>query len=98
MYLWFPEVTFTTAKISWSPPEEPNGIITGYIVSYRIKDSNVVWNSSELVESQRELRVVTLQREKYYIFSVRARTRQTMGWGASAEARVYTAIDRRKLF
>ncbi|KAK3090478.1 hypothetical protein FSP39_012184 [Pinctada imbricata] len=94
MYLWFPNVTYTSVRIRWSPPEEPNGVITGYMVSYRIKDTNNVTNSSDLVQSQHELGVFSLQRETYYVFSVRAKTRR--GYGEAAEAKVYTMINRRQ--
>ncbi|XP_069123043.1 protein sidekick-like [Argopecten irradians] len=90
--VWFPQVTYTTAKVLWSPPLEPNGIVSGYMVSYRIKNMNTITNSSELPSTQYEFTVATLQRETYYVFSVTARTH--LGWGTPAEVLVYTMINR----
>ncbi|CDW52276.1 protein sidekick [Trichuris trichiura] len=28
---------FDRIKVSWTPPDDPNGVITGYVVSYRLK-------------------------------------------------------------
>ncbi|OWF40124.1 protein sidekick-like [Mizuhopecten yessoensis] len=90
--VWFPQVTYTTAKVLWSPPLEPNGIVSGYMVSFRIKNLNIITNSSELPSTQFEYTVATLQRETYYLFSVTARTH--LGWGTPAEVLVYTMINR----
>ena len=29
------EIKFTSVVFSWSPPQEPNGVIIAYVVSYR---------------------------------------------------------------
>lgn len=92
--LWFPDVTSNTVKIMWSPPLEPNGIITGYMVSYRRDDTSFVYNSSVIVASQLEYHFSSLENNKYYSFSVRAKTRR--GWGIGAKAKVYTTVNRRK--
>lgn len=91
--LWFPDVTSNTVKIMWSPPLEPNGIITGYMVSYRRDDTSFVYNSSVIVASQLEYHFSSLENNKYYSFSVRAKTRR--GWGIGAKAKVYTTVNRR---
>ncbi|XP_078319648.1 protein sidekick-like isoform X2 [Crassostrea virginica] len=91
--LWFPEVTSNTVKIMWSPPLEPNGIITGYMVTYRRDDVTIVFNSSVIVASQQEYYISSLVNNKYYSFSVMAKTRR--GWGAAASAKVYTTVNRR---
>ena len=94
MRLWFPEVTSNTVKIMWSPPLEPNGIITGYMVTYRRDDVTIVFNSSVIVASQQEYYISSLVNNKYYSFSVMAKTRR--GWGAAASAKVYTTVNRSK--
>ncbi|XP_048761303.2 protein sidekick-2-like isoform X2 [Ostrea edulis] len=91
--LWFPEVTSNTVKIMWSPPLEPNGIITGYMVTYRRDDLSITFNSSVIVASQLEYYISSLVNNKYYSFSVMAKTRR--GWGSAASAKVYTTVTRR---
>lgn len=36
----FPDVSLTTARIIWDVPEEPNGEILAYRVTYCVKDEN----------------------------------------------------------
>lgn len=92
--IWFPEVTYSTAKVVWEPPTQPNGILTGYLVSYKERDGSLQGNSSDLPVTQKQYTVATLQREQYYIFKVMARTR--LGWGEPKEVLVYTIINRSK--
>ena len=87
-------MTYITAKVVWEPPTQPNGILTGYLVSYKKKTGNIQGNSSDLPGAQREYTVASLQREQYYIFKVMAKTR--LGWGQPKEVLVYTIIDRSK--
>ena len=67
--------------------------LSGYMVSYRLRDSSTTVNSTQLPETQLHYTVATLRREEYYMFSV---TAKTTGWGAPANALVYTMINRRK--
>ena len=92
--IWFPKVTNSTANVVWEPPTQPNGILTGYFVSYKEKTGNIQGNSSDLPEAQREYTVAALQREQYYIFKVMAKTR--LGWGQPKEVLVYTIFNRNK--
>ena len=87
-------MTYSTAKVVWEPPTQPNGILTGFLVLYKEKNGNIQGNSSELPVAQREYTVATLQREKYYTFKVKAKTR--LGWGQPKEVLVYTIINRSK--
>ena len=93
--IWFPEVSYTLAEIVWEPPLEPNGIITGYMVSYRLRDSGKpLINSTVLTPNTTKYTVGNLEREAYYEFRVTAKTR--LGWGETADVEVYTMINRRK--
>ena len=95
MIIWFPEVSYTLAEIVWEPPLEPNGIITGYMVSYRLRDSGKpLINSTVLTPNTTKYTVGNLEREAYYEFRVTAKTR--LGWGETADVEVYTMINRRK--
>ena len=93
--VWFPEVTYTLAEIVWEPPLEPNGIITGYMVSYKLRDGLEPYqNSSVLSNDTASYTVGNLQREAYYEFRVTAKTR--LGWGETASVEVYTMVNRSK--
>ena len=93
--VWFPEVTYTLAEVVWEPPLEPNGIITGYMVSYKLRDGLEPYqNSSVLSNVTTSYTVGDLQREAYYEFRVTAKTR--LGWGETASVEVYTMVNRSK--
>ncbi|XP_074029858.1 sidekick cell adhesion molecule isoform X2 [Leptinotarsa decemlineata] len=89
----FPDVSFTTARIIWDVPEEPNGEILAYKVTYHIENAKVNSKSSkEFLPSDRTFRFIQLDAEKYYMFSVTAQTR--LGWGKTAHALVFTTNNR----
>ena len=90
--IYFPNVTYTSAVVVWNSPSEPNGIITGYKVSFRKQDQTTPDQESELGPNVFEYMVNTLERETYYIFSVTAKTR--LGWGETASVPVLTMINR----
>ena len=94
--VYFPEVTWTTARIVWSAPTEPNGVITFYRVSYRqLEDSeNNAVVDDQIDASVNEKYLSGLQRDKYYVFAITART--ALGWGEAAELRLRTVVNRRK--
>ena len=35
------EARFTSIVLTWSPPQEPNGVIIAYEVTYRVNASNI---------------------------------------------------------
>uniref|UniRef100_A0A6P7F6S0 Protein sidekick n=1 Tax=Diabrotica virgifera virgifera TaxID=50390 RepID=A0A6P7F6S0_DIAVI len=89
----FPDVSLSSARIIWDVPEEPNGEILAYKVTYHL--DNVKTNnkfSKEFPPSERTFRFTQLEPEKYYLFSVTAQTR--LGWGKTAHASVYTTNNR----
>ncbi|KAJ8914572.1 hypothetical protein NQ315_010036 [Exocentrus adspersus] len=89
----FPDVSFTSARIIWDVPEEPNGEILAYRVTYHIDNINTNSKySKEFLPSARTFRSTQLEPEKYYMFSVTAQTR--LGWGKTAYALVYTTNNR----
>ncbi|XP_063378104.1 protein sidekick isoform X1 [Cydia fagiglandana] len=88
----FPDVTYTTARIIWDVPEDPNGEILAYRVSYHLNSSTQQQFSREFLPSDRTFRATELQSEKYYQFSVTAQTR--LGWGGTARALVLTTVNR----
>jgi len=89
-------VTHSTARIIWSPPAQPNGLITKYRVSYRQKSAPPSYAivDDKLGPERREFEVHGLGRMTYYVFSVTARTH--LGWGVAATAEVYTIVNRRE--
>ena len=40
------QAKFTSIVLTWSAPQEPNGVIISYEVTYRVSDGNLVMNST----------------------------------------------------
>uniref|UniRef100_A0A8C1XK23 Sidekick cell adhesion molecule 1b n=1 Tax=Cyprinus carpio TaxID=7962 RepID=A0A8C1XK23_CYPCA len=93
--LVFPEVRLTSVRVVWQPPSEPNGIIMGYQISYRlnINDPNK-FTTVEVGSNARQFTVTGLIPESAYVFQITARTQQ--GWGPSEEAIVITTEKRER--
>lgn len=90
----FPDVSFSTARIIWDVPEDPNGELLAYKVTYSINGSINLNYSREFSPSDRTFRASQLLAERYYIFSVTAQTR--LGWGNTATVLVYTTNNRER--
>lgn len=91
----FPDVSFTYVRIIWDIPEEPNGEILAYRVTYHLDKENTNSKfSKEFRPSDRTYRFTNMEQEKYYMFSVTAQTR--LGWGKTAFALVYTSNNRER--
>lgn len=90
----FPDVSLSTARIIWDMPEEPNGQILAYRVTYSVNGSMNLNYSREFLPSDRTFRATQLLPERYYIFSVTAQTR--LGWGKTATVLVYTTNNRER--
>ncbi|XP_046802367.1 protein sidekick isoform X13 [Lucilia cuprina] len=90
----FPDVSFSTARIIWDVPEDPNGEILAYQVTYSLNGSSNLNYSREFSPSDRTFRATQLLAERYYIFSVTAQTR--LGWGKTASVLVYTTNNRER--
>ncbi|XP_076627146.1 sidekick cell adhesion molecule isoform X4 [Colletes latitarsis] len=90
----FPDVSFTTARIIWDTPEDPNGEILAYKVMFHLNNSQDHQFSKEFPASDRTFRATSLEPEKYYMFSVTAQTR--LGWGKTAYALVFTTNNRER--
>ncbi|XP_055523090.1 protein sidekick isoform X5 [Wyeomyia smithii] len=88
----FPDVSFSMARIIWDVPEEPNGEILAYKVTYLLNGSGSLNFSREFPPSDRTFRATQLLAERYYLFSVTAQTR--LGWGKTAAVLVYTTNNR----
>lgn len=84
-----PTVSLTSARILWDPPENPNGDVIGYKVSYHLyPDSGKEIASHELHQNERTFKATNLKPDTHYVFTVSARTRE--GWGQQASTIVYT--------
>lgn len=88
----FPDVSFTTARIIWDVPDNPNGEILAYKVTYSLNGTTTKIYSKEFPPSDRTFRATELLSERYYIFSVTAQTR--LGWGKIAKVLVFTTNNR----
>lgn len=82
----------TTARIIWEVPEEPNGKIIAYRLSYHLNGTSDGTVNKILDFTERTLKVINLHPESYYMFSVSAQTGQ--GWGKTAFVLVYTSNNR----
>nr|XP_060640507.1 protein sidekick-1-like [Anolis sagrei ordinatus] len=84
-----------SVRIVWQPPEEPNGIILGYQIAYRLATSNPnKFTTVEVGSTVRQFVATDLLPESAYIFRASAKTRQ--GWGEPLEATVITTEKRGK--
>ena len=94
--IYFPDVSEHSARIVWSPPLQPNGIILGYRVAYREKSRPPSYTivDDTLSQNTLEYNVTGLERTTYYVFSLTARTNS--GWGITEDQEVYTINNRRK--
>ncbi|KAJ6659787.1 hypothetical protein lerEdw1_018503 [Lerista edwardsae] len=91
--LVFPEVRLSSVRIVWQPPEEPNGIILGYQIAYRLATSSPnKFTTVEVGSTVRQFMATDLLPESPYIFRASAKTRQ--GWGQPLEATVITTEKR----
>ncbi|XP_051172890.1 protein sidekick isoform X3 [Leptopilina boulardi] len=89
-----PDVSFSTARIIWDTPEDPNGEILAYKVMFHLNSSSDKPFSKEFPASERTFTATELQAEKFYMFSVTAQTR--LGWGKTAYALVLTTNNRER--
>ncbi|XP_062388932.1 protein sidekick-1 isoform X4 [Sardina pilchardus] len=93
--LVFPEVRLTEVRVIWQPPVDPNGIIMGYQVAYRLDtgDPNQ-FTTVEVGPDARQFTALGLRPESAYIFRISAKTEQ--GWGTAAQAVVITTEVRER--
>ena len=86
------DVSYTTARIIWDVPAEPNGEIKAYRLNYHLLDNSLENYTREFLPSDRTFRAVGLDPMSYYEFSVAAKT--ALGWGYSSKGVVYTTNNR----
>uniref|UniRef100_A0A3Q3LHE5 Sidekick cell adhesion molecule 1 n=1 Tax=Mastacembelus armatus TaxID=205130 RepID=A0A3Q3LHE5_9TELE len=91
----FPEVRLSSVRVVWQPPTNPNGIILGYQISYRLDSRDPLrWTTVEVGSNARQFTVTGLSPEQTYVFRLTART--AVGWGEEQEARVVTTERRER--
>ena len=83
--------SLTTLQLVWSPPEEPNGVIISYEISYQTESRVMVANTSHL---QRQYTVEHLRPWTTLDVSVSAYTR--LGKGVPRGAMNVSTLSRRK--
>jgi protein sidekick len=99
----FPDVSFTTARVIWDVPTDPNGQILKYRVTYRRRPDPHSRSfedgaspprnfTKEFLPSDRTFRAVNLQPMTNYEFEVAAKT--NLGWGYTTKGLVYTTNNR----
>ncbi|XP_073323462.1 protein sidekick-1 [Pagrus major] len=91
----FPEVRLSSVRVVWQPPTNPNGIILGYQISYRLDSRDPQrWTTVEVGSNARQFTVTGLSPEQTYVFRLTART--AVGWGEAQEALVVTTERRER--
>ncbi|KAK2817285.1 hypothetical protein Q5P01_025476 [Channa striata] len=91
----FPEVQLSSVRVVWQPPTNPNGIILGYQISYRLDSRDPLrWTTVEVGSNARQFTVTGLSPEQTYVFRLTART--AVGWGEVQEALVVTTERRER--
>ncbi|XP_059902680.1 protein sidekick-1-like [Gadus macrocephalus] len=89
----FPEVRLTSVRVVWQPPSNPNGIILGYQISYRLESADPQrWTTVEVGSNARQFTVTGLSPQQNYLFRLTGRT--ALGWGETQEALVITTERR----
>ncbi|XP_030646363.1 LOW QUALITY PROTEIN: protein sidekick-1 [Chanos chanos] len=93
--LVFPEVRLTEVRVVWQPPVDPNGIIMGYQVAYRLDSGDPnQFTTVEVGPDTRHFTAVGLTPESGYVFRIAGKTEQ--GWGTPAQAMVITTEIRER--
>eukprot|EP00063_Salmo_salar_P066766 XP_014041601.1 PREDICTED: protein sidekick-1-like [Salmo salar] len=93
--LLFPEVSLTSVRVVWQPPTDPNGIIMGYQIAYRLDAGDPMrFTTVEVGSTARQFTVSGLTGDQAYVFKLTARTSQ--GWGRAEEAVVITTERRER--
>lgn len=88
--LQFDNVSDRELTIKWNEPKEPNGIILGYQVRYKIKDTKDI-KQVNLTEHQKSLHVTQLKAMTHYWFEVKAFT--SKGGGIPRTAVIQSGIE-----
>ncbi|XP_077980255.1 protein sidekick-2-like [Glandiceps talaboti] len=88
----FPTVTYTSLTVLWEEPTEPNGVITGYRVTYRKNTETRILASEDLSATEYNLHVSGLAPDTYYLFTITALS--GLGWGEPTQALVLTVTTR----
>lgn len=96
--VYFPVANKSAVRVSWLPPHQRNGIITGYRIEYRAKKPNsshpeLSTSDESLGRDRNDYAVTELEANTFYTFAVSAGTRR--GWGEAAVLDVYTGESRR---
>ncbi|XP_032581355.1 protein sidekick isoform X1 [Drosophila sechellia] len=89
--LHFDDVSDRSVKVLWAPPRASNGILTGYTVSYQVKDRPDTLKSFNLTADDTELTVNQLQATTHYWFEIFAWTR--VGSGIPKTATIQSGVE-----
>lgn len=89
--LQFDEVSDRAVKVLWSPPRQSNGLLTGYQISYQIKDRPDTLKTQNLSSDARDLLITHLQATTHYRFEVTAFT--SVGAGPARVAIIQSGVE-----
>lgn len=88
--LQFDDVSDRELTIKWNEPKEPNGIVLGYEVRYKIKETSDI-KQVNLTAHQKSLHVTQLKAMTHYWFEVKAWT--VKGGGIPRTAVIQSGIE-----
>lgn len=79
----------TTVKLTWQPPEQPNGVITGYLIFYTSRRSSQErdWIIEGVLGDRFQVTVRQLEPDTTYYFKIQARN--SKGYGPTSETISY---------
>ncbi len=75
--------SITTIVLSWSPPEEPNGAILGYEVTYRVTEKSII---TYICESSATSFTISSLAPGTQVSEISVAAYNLVGWGESTGA------------
>lgn len=88
----FPDVSTSMVRMIWDAPQDPNGVILAYKITYAPEEFSNPSFAMEFPPETRTYRATDLEREKLYWFTIAAKTQ--LGWGERARLLVFTINNR----
>ncbi|XP_046680839.1 protein sidekick isoform X3 [Homalodisca vitripennis] len=89
--LQFEDISDRAVKVVWSPPENANGVLTGYTLSYSVKDKPDTLKTENFTADTLSVKVAQLQATTHYRFEVNAWT--SKGPGPKKVATIQSGVE-----
>ncbi|CAB3409107.1 unnamed protein product [Caenorhabditis bovis] len=90
----FTDILLDSVKVSWDPPSQPNGIVTGYIVNYKgFRMQEEFKNEDQMRTTKNVFEATNLAEGVTYFFSVWAETSAGKGESRSSNVTIGPSRD-----